>query len=414
MSLLSQSDPEVFAAIEGEEARQRDSIILIASENYTSRAVMEAQGSALTEKYAEGYPGRRYYAGCEFADVVEELARDRLKELFGMEHANVQPHSGVQANMAVYFSFVKPGDTILGMRLDQGGHLSHGSPVSFSGQYYKFVSYGVDRETEMIDYDEVESLAKEHRPKIIVAGASSYPRSIDFENLRRVADSVDALLMVDMAHYAGLIAGGVYPDPAPYADIMTSTTQKTLRGPRGAFILCKQEYASAIDRSVFPGAQGGPMMHTIAAKAVCFGEALRPSFREYQANVLRNARAMAAEMAEDGLRIVSGGTDCHLFLVDVTTLDTTGKAAADLLESVGIITNPNAIPFDQLPPRVGSGVRIGTPAITSRNFDEDDARAVARLITRVLRNPEDEAVLEEARAEVKALTGAHPVPQLFD
>ena len=357
MSLLSQSDPEVFAAIEGEEARQRDSIILIASENYTSRAVMEAQGSALTEKYAEGYPGRRYYAGCEFADVVEDLARDRLTKLFGMEHANVQPHSGVQANMAAYFAFVKPGDTILGMRLDQGGHLSHGSPVSFSGQYYKFVSYGVDRETEMIDYDEVESLAREHRPKIIVAGASSYPRAIDFENLRRVADSVDALLMVDMAHYAGLIAGGVYPDPAPYADIMTSTTQKTLRGPRGAFILCKPEYASAIDRSVFPGAQGGPMMHTIAAKAVCFGEALRPSFSEYQDQVLRNARAMAAEMAEQGLRIVSGGTDCHLFLVDVTTIGTTGKAAADLLESVGIITNPNAIPFDELPPRVGSGVQ---------------------------------------------------------
>ncbi len=413
MSLLSQSDPEVFAAIQGEEARQRDSIILIASENYTSHAVMEAQGSALTEKYAEGYPGRRYYAGCEFADVVEDLARDRLKTLFGMEHANVQPHSGVQANMAAYFAFVKPGDTILGMRLDQGGHLSHGSPVSFSGQYYRFVSYGVNSETEMIDYDEVESLAREHRPKIIVAGASSYPRAIDFAAMRRIADSVDALLMVDMAHYAGLIAGGVYPDPAPYADIMTSTTQKTLRGPRGAFILCKQEYAAAIDRSVFPGAQGGPMMHTIAAKAVCFGEALRPSFREYQQNVLRNAQAMAAEMAEDGLRIVSGGTDCHLFLVDVTTIGTTGKAAADLLESVGIITNPNAIPFDELPPRVGSGVRIGTPAITSRNFDESDARAVARLITRILRNQDDAAVLEQARVEIAALTDAHPIPELF-
>ena len=414
MSHLAQSDPEIFAAIQGEEERQKDSIILIASENHTSRAVMEAQGSALTEKYAEGYPGRRYYAGCEFADVVEDLARERLKKLFGMEHANVQPHSGVQANMAAYFAFVKPGDTILGMRLDQGGHLSHGSPVSFSGQYYRFVSYGVDRETEMIDYDEVESLAREHRPKIIVAGASSYPRAIDFANMRRIADGVDALLMVDMAHYAGLIAGGVYPDPAPYADIITSTTQKTLRGPRGAFILSKQEYASAIDRSVFPGAQGGPMMHTIAAKAVCFGEALRPSFRAYQEQVLRNARAMAAEMGESGMRIVSGGTDCHLFLVDVTPIGTTGKAASDLLESIGIITNPNAIPFDELPPRVGSGIRIGTPAITSRNFGEDDARAVARLIAQALRNPEDGATLDAVRDEVRTLTGAHPIPQLFD
>ena len=414
MSHLSESDPEIFAAIQGEEARQRDSIILIASENHTSHAVMEAQGSALTEKYAEGYPGRRYYAGCEFADVVEDLARERLKKLFGMEHANVQPHSGVQANMAAYFAFVKPGDTILGMRLDQGGHLSHGSPVSFSGQYYRFVSYGVDRETEMIDYDEVESLAKEHRPKIIVAGASSYSRAIDFANMRRIADSIDALLMVDMAHYAGLIAGGVYPDPAPYADIMTSTTQKTLRGPRGAFILCKQEYAAAIDRAVFPGAQGGPMMHTIAAKAVCFGEALKPSFSTYQEQVLRNARAMASEMGEAGMRIVSGGTDCHLFLVDVTTLGTTGKDAADLLESIGVITNPNAIPFDELPPRVGSGIRIGTPAITSRNFGEDDARAVGRLIVEVLRNPEDASTLDAARAQVGSLTGAHPIPQLFD
>ena len=414
MSHLAQSDPEIFAAIQGEEARQRDSIILIASENYTSHAVMEAQGSALTEKYAEGYPGRRYYAGCEFADVVEDLARERLKKLFGMEHANVQPHSGVQANMAAYFAFVKPGDTILGMRLDQGGHLSHGSPVSFSGQYYRFVSYGVDRETEMIDYDEVESLAKEHRPKIIVAGASSYSRAIDFANMRRIADSIDALLMVDMAHYAGLIAGGVYPDPAPYADIMTSTTQKTLRGPRGAFILSKQEYASAIDRAVFPGAQGGPMMHTIAAKAVCFGEALKPSFSTYQEQVLLNARAMASEMAEAGMRIVSGGTDCHLFLVDVTTLGTTGKDAADLLESIGVITNPNAIPFDELPPRVGSGIRIGTPAITSRNFGEDDARAIGRLIVEVLRNPEDASTLDAARAQVGSLTGAHPIPQLFD
>ena len=325
MSVLAQADPEVFAAIQGEETRQRDSIILIASENYTSRAVMEAQGSALTEKYAEGYPGRRYYAGCEFADVIEELARDRAKELFGAEHANVQPHSGVQANMGAYFAHVKPGETILGMRLDQGGHLSHGSPVSFSGQYYNFVSYGVSHETETIDYDEVESLAQEHRPRIIVAGASSYSRAIDFEAMRRIADGVGALLMVDMAHYAGLIAGKVYPDPVPYADMLTSTTQKTLRGPRGAFVLSRQEHATAIDRAVFPGAQGGPMMHTIAAKAVCFGEALQPAFQEYQAQTLANARAMADELQSADMRIVSGGTDCHLFLVDVTPLGTTGS-----------------------------------------------------------------------------------------
>ena len=413
MSVLSQADPEIYAAIHGEETRQRDSIILIASENYTSRAVMEAQGSALTEKYAEGYPGRRYYAGCEFADVVENLAQDRLKTLFGAEHANVQPHSGVQANMAAYLAFLKPGDTVLGMRLDQGGHLSHGSPVSFSGQYYTFVSYGVDHETETIDYDEVDSLARQHRPRIIVAGASSYSRAIDFQRMRRIADSIEALLMVDMAHYAGLIAGGVYPDPAPHADIMTSTTQKTLRGPRGAFILSKQDHAAAIDRSVFPGAQGGPMMHTIAAKAVCFGEALRPSFRVYQERVLRNARAMAEELANAGLRIVSGGTDCHLFLVDVTPLETTGAAASALLESVGVITNPNAIPFDELPPRIGSGIRIGTPAITSRNFDTDAARAVAGIIARVLRNPQDGATLDAARAKVRSLTESHPIPSLF-
>ncbi len=412
MSVLAQADPEVFAAIQGEETRQRDSIILIASENYTSRAVMEAQGSALTEKYAEGYPGRRYYAGCEFADVIEELARNRVKELFGAEHANVQPHSGVQANMGAYFAHVKPGETILGMRLDQGGHLSHGSPVSFSGQYYNFVSYGVSHETETIDYNEVEFLAQEHRPRIIVAGASSYSRAIDFEAMRRIADGVGALLMVDMAHYAGLIAGKVYPDPVPYADMLTSTTQKTLRGPRGAFVLSRQEHATAIDRAVFPGAQGGPMMHTIAAKAVCFGEALQPAFQQYQAQTLANARAMADELQSAGMRIVSGGTDCHLFLVDVTPLGTTGSDASKLLESAGIITNANAIPFDTLPPRVGSGIRIGAPAITSRGFDEDAARSVARLIASILTHAESSEVQIAARQDALDLARSYPVPGL--
>jgi glycine hydroxymethyltransferase len=412
MGVLEVQDPEVYAAVQGEEERQRSTIILIASENYTSKAVMEAQGSAFTEKYAEGYPGRRYYAGCEYADVVERLAQERLLKLFGGEHANVQPHSGVQANMAVYFSLLKPGDTVLGMRLDQGGHLSHGSPVNFSGQFYNFVSYGVSKETEQIDYDQVERLAKEHTPKIIVAGASAYPRAIDFPAFRRIADSVGALLMVDMAHYAGLIAADVYPDPLPHAQIVTSTTQKTLRGPRGAFVICNRDLASGIDRAVFPGAQGGPMMHTIAAKAVCFGEALKPGFRAYQQQVLNNARAMADELQGLGMRIVSGGTDCHLFLVDVTPLGTTGKAATDALESTGITLNPNAIPFDTLPPRVASGIRIGTPAVTSRGFEEDDVRTVARLIGRVLKNMGNEEVLEQVRREVRELAHSFPVPGL--
>ena len=412
MGVLETLDPDVYGAIQGEETRQRDSIILIASENYTSKAVMEAQGSAFTEKYAEGYPGRRYYAGCEFADVVERLAQERLKELFGAEHANVQPHSGVQANMAVYFALLEPGDTVLGMRLDQGGPLSHGSPVSFSGQYYNFVSYGVREDTELIDYDEVRRLAGEHTPKIIIAGASAYPRTIDFARFRQIADEVDALLMVDMAHYSGLIAADVYPDPVPHAQIVTSTTQKTLRGPRGAFVLTNEEHASAIDRAVFPGAQGGPMMHTIAAKAVCFGEALQPSFVEYQKQVLVNARAMAQELQGLGMRIVSGGTDCHLFLVDVTTLGTTGRDATKVLESVGITLNANAIPFDKPPPRIGSGVRIGTPAMTSRGFKEDEARAVARLLGETLQNPENEEVLETIRGKVREMANSFPVPGL--
>lgn len=412
MGVLETLDPEIHAAIQAEETRQRDSIILIASENYTSKAVMEAQGSAFTEKYAEGYPGRRYYSGCEFADVVEILAQDRVKELFNATHANVQPHSGVQANTAVYFAYLKPGDTVLGMRLDQGGHLSHGSPVSFTGQYYNFISYGVREDTEQIDYDEVERLAREHNPKIIVAGASAYPRGIDFARFRQIADEVDALLMADMAHYAGLIAAGVYPDPVPHAQIVTSTTQKTLRGPRGAFILTDEEHASAIDRSVFPGAQGGPAMHTIAAKAVCFAEALKPNFKEYQQQVLVNARAIAEELQGLGMRIVSGGTDCHLLLVDVTPLGTTGRAATEALESVGVSVNTNSIPFDKLPPRTGSGIRIGTPAVTSRGFKEEDARAVAHLIGRVLQNMDNTEVLKTARTEVRDIARSFPVPGL--
>ena len=411
-SVLESQDPDIYAAIQAEEERQRNTIILIASENYTSKAVMEAQGSTLTEKYAEGYPGRRYYAGCENVDVAERLAQERAKQLFGAQHANVQPHSGVQANMAVYFALLKPGDTVMGMRLDQGGHLSHGSPVNFSGQMYKFVSYGVSKETEANDYDEVARLAREHRPKLIVAGASSYPRAIDFAAFRRTADEVGALLHVDMAHYAGLIAADIYPDPVPHAQLITSTTQKTLRGPRGAFVLCTSEYADAIDKSVFPGIQGGPFMHTIAAKAVCFGEALKPDFRQYQEQVLSNARAMADELRAQGLRIVSGGTDSHLLLVDVTPLGTTGAAAERALESVGIILNRNAIPYDPRPPRTTSGVRIGTPAITSRGFGGEDARVVARLIGRMLKEPESEATREAVRRQVRDLARSFPVPGL--
>ena len=412
MSVLEVRDPEIFAAIEGEEDRQRRTIILIASENYTSQAVKEAEGSALMEKYAEGYPGRRYYAGCEQVDIVERLAIERVTQLFGAEHANVQPHSGVQANMAVYFAMLKPGDTVLGMRLDQGGHLSHGSPVNFSGQFYNFVSYGVSAETEQIDYAEVERLAKEHRPKLIVAGASAYARALDFSEFRRIADEVGALLMSDIAHYAGLVAAGVYPDPVPHSQFVTSTTQKTLRGPRGAIVLTTDEHAAAIDRSGFPGAQGGPAMHTIAAKAVCFQEALQPAFKQYQEQVLANARAMADELQGLGLRIVSGGTDCHLFQVDVRPLETTGRVAEKALERADIILNANTIPFDPQPPRIGSGVRIGTPAITTRGFGEDDVRAVAQLIGRVLRNVDNEEVIEGVREEVRILTSDFPVPGL--
>ncbi|MBI4328539.1 MAG: serine hydroxymethyltransferase [Chloroflexi bacterium] len=411
-SVLAQQDPAVYAAIQAEEERQRSTLVLIASENYASRAVMEAQASAMTNKYAEGYPGRRYYGGCEFVDVAERLAIERLKALYGAQHANVQPHSGVQANMAVYFAFLQPGDVVMGMRLDQGGHLSHGSPVSFSGKTYEFVSYGVRRDTELIDYDQVRDLARERRPKLIIAGASSYPRAIDFPVFRAVADEIGALLVVDMAHYAGLIAAGIYPDPVPHAQVVTSTTHKTLRGPRGAFILSDAEHAADIDKAVFPGVQGGPMMHTIAAKAVAFGEALRPEFKSYQRQVLANAQALADELQGRGLRIVSGGTDSHMLLVDLTPLNVTGRDATKALEAAGIIVNANAIPYDPRPPRVASGVRIGTPAVTSRGLTETDVRAVAGLIDRVLRHIQAEEVVQSVREQVREMTHRFPVPGL--
>lgn len=401
---LKVQDAELFEAMQHELGRQRENIELIASENFVSEAVMEAQGGVLTNKYAEGYPGRRYYGGCEFVDVAENLARDRAKELFGAEHANVQPHSGAQANMAVYFTVLEAGDTVLGMNLSHGGHLTHGSPVNFSGVQYNFVEYGVDKETEHIDYDVVAALAKEHKPKLIVAGASAYPRTIDFAKFREIADSVDAYLMVDMAHIAGLVAAGLHPNPVEHAHFVTTTTHKTLRGPRGGMILCKEEFAKAIDKSIFPGIQGGPLMHVIAAKAVAFGEALQPEFKEYQAQVIKNAQVLAQGLEEEGLRIVSGGTDNHLLLVDLRAIDITGKAAEHALDAAGITVNKNTIPFDPASPFVTSGIRLGTAAMTTRGLKEDDMREVARLIGRVLTNHEDEAVLAEAHEAVRALT----------
>ncbi|WP_215189449.1 serine hydroxymethyltransferase [Exiguobacterium sp. s6] len=406
---LKVQDAELFEAMQHELGRQRENIELIASENFVSEAVMEAQGGVLTNKYAEGYPGRRYYGGCEFVDVAENLARDRAKELFGAEHANVQPHSGAQANMAVYFTVLEAGDTVLGMNLSHGGHLTHGSPVNFSGVQYNFVEYGVDKETEHIDYDVVAALAKEHKPKLIVAGASAYPRTIDFAKFREIADSVDAYLMVDMAHIAGLVAAGLHPNPVEHAHFVTTTTHKTLRGPRGGMILCKEEFAKAIDKSIFPGIQGGPLMHVIAAKAVAFGEALQPEFKDYQAQVIKNAQVLAQGLEEEGLRIVSGGTDNHLLLVDLRGIDITGKAAEHALDAAGITVNKNTIPFDPASPFVTSGIRLGTAAMTTRGLKEDDMREVARLIGRVLTNHEDEAVLAEAHESVRALTAKFPL-----
>ncbi len=406
---LAQIDPEIHEAIRQETRRQHEHIELIASENFVSPAVLEAAGSTLTNKYAEGYPGARYYGGCEFVDVVENLARERAKRLFGAEHVNVQPHSGTQANVAVYMALLKPGDTVLGMDLAHGGHLTHGHPLNFSGIYFKFVPYGVDRKTETIDYEALEQSAVEHRPKLLVAGASAYPRIIDFPRLRRIADRAGALLMVDMAHIAGLVAADLHPSPVPHAQVVTTTTHKTLRGPRGGMILCTKDLAAAIDRAVFPGSQGGPLMHIIAAKAVCFLEAAAPGFKTYQQEVLANARALAEGLAQRGLRPVSRGTDNHLVLVDLQSLDITGARAEVVLDSVGITVNKNAIPFDARPPRVTSGIRLGSPAVTTRGFTPADMYRVADIIVRVLRAPGEEAVLEEARSEVRALVNRYPL-----
>ncbi len=402
-------DPEVAEALEQETGRQRRKIELIASENFTSRAVMEAQGSTLTNKYAEGYPGRRYYGGCEFVDVVERLAIDRAKALFGAEHANVQPHSGAQANTAVYFAALSHGDTVLGMDLSHGGHLTHGHPLNFSGKYFKFVPYGVSRETETIDYDALEALAKEHRPRMIVAGASAYPRFIDFARIRRIADEVGAYVMVDMAHIAGLVAAGVHPSPVPYAEFVTTTTHKTLRGPRGGLILCQARFAKDIDQAVFPGIQGGPLMHVIAAKAVALKEAMTPEFRAYQVQVVKNASALAAALARRGFRIVSGGTDNHLMLVSVAEKGLTGKKAEKLLDDVGITVNKNTIPFDPEKPFVTSGIRLGTPAVTTRGMREGEMEEIADIIAAVLERPEDDTVIESARARVTKLVDRFPL-----
>ena len=410
MDTLKQADPQVAEAIDHELNRQRTKLELIASENIVSRAVMEAQGSVLTNKYAEGYPGKRYYGGCEYVDVAEQLAIDRAKELFGAAWANVQPHSGAQANMAVFFALLQPGDTILGMNLTDGGHLTHGSSVNISGTYYKVIPYGVDRETERIDYDALEKLAAEHHPRMIIAGASAYARIIDFERIAAIAKSVDAIFMVDMAHIAGLVAAGQHPSPVPYADIVTTTTHKTLRGPRGGLILGRdEELGKKINKAVFPGIQGGPLMHVIAAKAVALGEALKPSFKEYGAQVVKNAAALADELTKLGYRIVSGGTDTHVMLVDLTNKDITGKEAQTLLDEVNITANRNTIPFEPRSPFVTSGIRLGSPALTTRGFREEDMREVARIIAHVLDAPTDESHRAEARRRVDALCKKYPI-----
>ncbi|WP_239748194.1 MULTISPECIES: serine hydroxymethyltransferase [unclassified Mammaliicoccus] len=410
MSLIKKQDEELFKAMKKEFDRQNNNIELIASENFVSETVMEAQGSVLTNKYAEGYPGRRYYGGCEYVDIVEDLARDRAKQLFGGEHVNVQPHSGSQANMAVYFVALEPGDTVLGMNLSHGGHLTHGAKVNFSGKLYNFVEYGVSEENEQIDYEEILRVAKEAQPKLIVAGASAYPRQIDFKKFKEIADEVGAKLMVDMAHIAGLVAAGLHQNPVDYADFVTTTTHKTLRGPRGGMIFCKEEYAKEIDKTIFPGIQGGPLMHVIAGKAVSFGEALQPEFKEYQKQVIKNAQKLAATLEDEGLRIVSGGTDNHLICVDVKgSLGITGKLAENALDEVGITCNKNTIPFDQEKPFVTSGIRLGTPAVTSRGFDEEAVEEVGRIIALVLKNPEDEQTLKEAHESVLSLTSKFPL-----
>jgi len=412
--LLKDIDPEVAAAIKQDEQRQRFTINLIASENYASRAVLEAQGSILTNKYAEGYPGKRYYGGCQNVDLAEELAIERAKKLFDAEHANVQPHSGAQANMAAYFALLEYSDTVLAMSLPNGGHLTHGSKINFSGRFYNFISYGVDRETETIDYDQVDKLALEHKPKLIVAGASSYPRIIDFKRFRQIADRIGAKLVVDMAHLAGLVAADVHPSPVPYAEVVTSTTHKTLRGPRGGFILCQAKFASIIDSNVFPGVQCGPLMHVIAAKAVAFHEAMQPEFVSYQKAVLRNAKVMASELGRLGLRLVSGGTDTHLLLVDLSPIGITGRVAEKALDDVGITVNKNVIPFDPRPPQIASGIRLGTPAVTSRGFKDKEMKLIARLIVSVLSDLGNEKLYDEVRQQVNDICNRYPVPGITE
>jgi len=406
---LAETDPEIASAVANEKKRQSEGLELIASENFVSQAILETAGSVLTNKYAEGYPGRRYYGGCEFVDVAESLAIARAKALFGADHANVQPHSGAQANMSVYFAAVKPGDTVLGMNLAHGGHLTHGHPLNFSGQLYKIVPYGVRPDTEQIDYEALEQLAREHKPKMIVVGASAYPRVIDFARIARVATEVGSIVMVDMAHIAGLVAVGLHPSPIPHADFVTSTTHKTLRGPRGGLILCREQYAKDLDRALFPGVQGGPLMHIIAAKAVCFKEAQEPSFVEYQRQIIANASRLASALTAHGFRLVSGGTDNHLMLVDTFSKGVTGKAAEVALGKAGITVNKNAIPFDKNPPMVASGIRVGTPATTTRGMREPEMELIAGLIARALAAPDDDAALGAIKKEVEKLCEEFPL-----
>ena len=409
MARLRETDPEIYEAIRREVKREQEKIILIASENYASEAVLEAQGCVMTNKYAEGYPGKRYYGGCEFVDVAESLAISRAKEIFNADHANVQPHSGTQANMAVYLSMLKPGDTILSMNLAHGGHLSHGHSVNFSGTLFRPIFYGVHHDTGMIDYDEVEALAQQHRPRMVVVGASAYSRFFDFKRFREIADGIGATLMVDMAHIAGLIAAGVHPSPIPFADFVTSTTQKTLRGPRGGLILCKAQHAKALDRAVFPGTQGGPLMHVIAAKAVAFKEAMTPEFKSYQQQIVENAKALAEALKVRGFRIVSGGTDNHLFLIDLRSQNLTGKDAEIALDMAGITVNKNAVPFDDKPPAVTSGIRLGTPSITTRGMTSKEMEEIAGMIQEVLRNRDDQKVLRNILQRVKQLCKQFPI-----
>ena len=409
LDALQATDPEVYAAIDAEEERQRNKLLLIASENFASPAVLAAQGSLMTNKYAEGYPGKRYYGGCQHVDQVEDLAIQRCKQIFGAEHVNVQPHSGSQANMAAYLSVLKPGDTILGMDLAQGGHLTHGSKVNFSGMIFRAFSYGVDRQSETIDIDAVRKLAEECRPRMIVVGASAYARTLDFPKFQAIAQSVGAYLMVDIAHIAGLIAAGLHPNPIPYADFVTTTTHKTLRGPRGGVVMCRAEHAKAVDKFVFPGMQGGPLMHVIAAKAVAFKEALSPPFKRYQQQVVANARVLAQGLLERGYKIVSGGTDTHLMLVNLTSKGITGKEADAALDAAGIIVNKNAVPYDEKPPAVASGIRLGTPIVSTRGMKEDEMREIVALVDRVLQHRQDPRVLEEVRSQAKALCSRFPI-----